>query len=244
MFRFTFAETRGNFCVRYVTASCGCFADSTAANERYARESGRIPQSHRNSIRSAWRAAPMQAFAELLAVIITWTAIVAVINQSLTLPDSCIAIYTEYLACAIYTRACRARFSKSEYDERRAYTDCRRTKFCARIKINLDNRIELCVRETQCTRVRCSIILIHAVKIRRRFVKLRNAKIFPCFPLMIMVSGISVECLWIRWPIYMFNDAAQDLIHSVHSRSIVRPQRSLNANGYRVIFLFTLFILR
>lgn len=114
----------------------------------------------------------MQAFAELLAVIITRTAIVVVINQSLTLPDSCIAIYTEYLACAIYENV--DAFSKSEYDERRTYTNCETTKFCTRIKINLDNRIGLCARETQCTRVRCSIILIRAIKIRRRFVKLRK----------------------------------------------------------------------
>lgn len=43
----------------------------------------------------------MQAFAELPVVIIR-AAIVVVINQSLTLPGSCITIYAEYLACAIY----------------------------------------------------------------------------------------------------------------------------------------------
>lgn len=46
----------------------------------------------------------MQAFAELLAVIIR-AAIVVVINQSLTLPDSCAAIYAEYLACVVYESA-------------------------------------------------------------------------------------------------------------------------------------------
>lgn len=54
-----------------------------------------------NTIGAARRGAPMQAFAELLAVIIR-AAIVVVINQLLTLPDSCVAIYAEYLACAVY----------------------------------------------------------------------------------------------------------------------------------------------
>jgi len=58
----------------------------------------------------------MQAFAELLAVIIR-AAIVVVINQSLTFPDSRIAIHAEYLACAIYESV--DAFSKSGYDERR-----------------------------------------------------------------------------------------------------------------------------
>lgn len=43
----------------------------------------------------------MQAFAELPVVIIR-AAIVVVINQSLTLPDTCIKIYAEYLARAIH----------------------------------------------------------------------------------------------------------------------------------------------
>ncbi|KYM96498.1 hypothetical protein ALC62_12865 [Cyphomyrmex costatus] len=56
---------------------------------------------------TARRDAPMQAFAELLAVIIR-AAIVVVINQSLTLPDSRIAIHAEYLACVNKIRSTRA----------------------------------------------------------------------------------------------------------------------------------------
>lgn len=86
----------------------------------------------------------MQAFAELPAVIIR-AAIVVVINQSLTLPDSRIAIYAEYLACAVYESV--GTFGKSEYDERRTYRLQNDINFDAEIKINLDNRIELCARE-------------------------------------------------------------------------------------------------
>ena len=50
---------------------------------------------------TARRDTSMQAFAELLVVIIR-AAIVVVINQSLTLSDSRIAIHAEYLACAVY----------------------------------------------------------------------------------------------------------------------------------------------
>jgi len=56
---------------------------------------------YRIAIQYDQRDTPMQAFAELLVVIIQ-AAIVVVINQSLTLPDSHIAIHAEYLACAVY----------------------------------------------------------------------------------------------------------------------------------------------
>ncbi|KYN26981.1 hypothetical protein ALC57_03322 [Trachymyrmex cornetzi] len=73
-------------------------------------------------VSSSRRDTPMQAFAELLAVV-TRAAIVVVINQSLTLPDSRIAIHAEYLACANKIRSTHARFRTEESIKRDGRTN-------------------------------------------------------------------------------------------------------------------------
>jgi hypothetical protein len=89
------------------------FCKFNIVNERYTPDSVRVYRSRiaiqydrrgaarRGAERRSTAGAPMQAFAELPAVIIR-AAIVVVINQSLTLRDSRIVIYAEYLACAVY----------------------------------------------------------------------------------------------------------------------------------------------
>lgn len=74
------------------------FCRFNIAYKRYAHAAC-IPQSHRNSIRSARRADA--GIRGITGAVIIRAAIVVVINQSLTLPDSRIAIYAEYLACAV-----------------------------------------------------------------------------------------------------------------------------------------------
>jgi len=85
---------RRDFCGRYVIVFCGCFADSTR-QIKDARPSGLLDtaQSCRNSI-SARRCRHSRNY----PAVIVRAAIVAVINQPLTLPFAPrVAIYAEYV---------------------------------------------------------------------------------------------------------------------------------------------------
>lgn len=143
--------SRDNFCGRYVTASCGCFADSTSRMKDTARRvdvyRSRIAIQYDRRC-AAGTAARRCRHSRNYPTVIIRAAIVVVINQSLTLPDLRIAIYAEYLVYApVYESV--ERLAKASVMKGERYRLQNDINFGAEIKINLDNRIELCARETQ-----------------------------------------------------------------------------------------------